>query len=153
MPGAQAPSFGRWPSKAFAGLATVGVWALVAYQLVGWWLRDDPMTASSVGVAHAPTQALEPDTLAVARALGAQAPVVVAAPTLASRMQLVGVLNADPGTGVALIALDGKAAKPFRVGKPVTDGLVVQSTQAKRVNLGPAIDGPTTISLDLPVKK
>ena len=93
------------------------------------------------------------DSQAVERALGAKAPVAQAAPTLASRLQLVGVLNDDATTGVALISVDGKPAKPFRVGKPVAEGLVVQSTQAKRVQLGAALDGPSTLSLDLPAKK
>ena len=93
------------------------------------------------------------DSQAVERALGAQAQVAQAAPTLASRFQLVGVLNGDASAGVALISVDGKPAKPFRVGKPVAEGLVVQSTQAKRVQLGATVDGPSTLSLDLPAKK
>jgi general secretion pathway protein C len=93
------------------------------------------------------------DSQAVERALGAQAQVAQAAPTLASRFQLVGVLNADANSGVALISVDGKPAKPFRVGKPIAEGLVVQSTQAKRVQIGATLDGPSTLSLDLPAKK
>jgi hypothetical protein len=39
------------------------------------------------------------------------------------------------------------------VGAVVTDGLVLQSTLGRRVNLGPAMDGPQTLVLELPAKK
>ena len=126
----------------------------MAYSLVGWFLRDNP----TVSGASTSVESIQPasdtlDSQAVARALGAQAQVAPAAPTLASRFQLVGVLNGDATTGVALIAVDGKPAKPFRIGKPVAEGLVVQSTQAKRVQLGATVEGPSTLSLELPAKK
>jgi len=126
----------------------------VAYSLVGWFLRDNPAASgASTSVESIQTASDTLDSQAVARALGAQAQVVPAAPTLASRFQLVGVLNGDATTGVALIAVDGKPAKPFRIGKPVAEGLVVQSTQAKRVQLGATVEGPSTLSLELPAKK
>jgi general secretion pathway protein C len=66
---------------------------------------------------------------------------------------LVGVLDGGPNAGAALIAVDGKPAKPFRVGAVVADGLVLQGTQAKRVSLGPELLGPSVLMLDLPAKK
>jgi general secretion pathway protein C len=72
---------------------------------------------------------------------------------LASRFQLLGVLAGGPNAGAALIAVDGKPAKPFRVGAVVSDGLVLQSAQGRRVSLGVALDGAPTLTLDLPVKK
>ena len=144
---------GRVSTQVVLGVSTVLVWAAVAYSAVGWVLRDSSVSETATGVANAPTSRQDIDTNAVARVLGAPPQVAVAAPTAASRLQLLGVLNGDANTGVALISVDGKAAKPFRVGKTVTEGLVLQSTQAKRVNLGATIEGPTTLSLDLPVKK
>ncbi len=133
-------------------LSTLLVWAAVAYSVVGWVLRENPAaTATSAVVATSPTSDI--DASAVARALGVRSQTAEPAPTLGSRFQLVGVLNGDAATGVALISVDGKPAKPFRVGKNVAEGLVVQSTQTKRVNLGASVDAPTTLSLDLPVKK
>ena len=148
-------SVSRWyvPANAVLAVSTLLVWVAVAYTAVGWVLRDSPSSEPASSEASASTSSQDIDTAAVARALGAQPQVAVAAPTLASRLQLVGVLNGDANSGVALISVDGKTAKPFRVGKTVTDGLVVQSTQAKRVNLGASVDGPATLSLDLPVKK
>ena len=146
----------RWelPARIVLVISTALVWAAVAFSLVGWFLRDNP-TASGASASIASEQVVTdaPDSQAVARALGAQAQVAQAAPTLASRFQLVGVLNGDAATGVALISVDGKTAKPFRIGKQVAEGLVVQSTQAKRVQLGATMDGPSTLSLDLPTKK
>lgn len=150
-----ASSVSRWhvPTKVVLGSSTLLVWAAVAYTAVGWVLRDSPTSEPASSVASAPTSTQDIDTAAVARVLGAQPQAAVAAPTIASRLQLVGVLNGNASTGVALISVDGKTAKPFRVGKTVTDGLVVQSTQAKRVSLGASVEGPATLSLDLPVKK
>jgi general secretion pathway protein C len=144
----------RLSSRAVLALSTALVWAAVAYSLVGWFLRDN--TTSSVVPANVANELPANETLdspSVARALGAQAQVATAAPTLASRFQLVGVLSGDGTKGVALISVDGKPAKPFRIGKPVAEGLVVQSTQAKRVQLGATVNGPSTLSLELPAKK
>ena len=130
------------------------MWFAVAYSSVGWFLRDNPSSsgaATSVESIQPASETLDSQT--VARALGAQTQIAQPAPTLASRFQLVGVLNGDADTGVALISVDGKPAKPFRIGKPVADGLVVQSTQAKRVQLGATMDSPSTLSLELPAKK
>jgi len=62
-------------------------------------------------------------------------------------------MDAGQESGAALIAVDGKPAKPYRVGAVVADGLVLQSTQGRRVNLGASMDGPQTLVLELPAKK
>jgi general secretion pathway protein C len=150
------PALSRWQlsSRAVLAISTALVWATTAYSMVGWFLRDNPASLGvSTPVDSEQTLKDELDGQAVARALGAQAQVAQAAPTLASRFQLVGVLDSDAALGVALISVDGKPAKPFRIGKSVAEGLVVQSTQAKRVQLGATVDGPSTLSLELPAKK
>lgn len=150
------PTVSHWQlsSRVVLALSTALVWAAAAYSLVGWVLRDNPIASGASGsIASEQVVTDTLDSQAVARALGAQVQVAQAAPTLASRFQLVGVLNGDADTGVALISVDGKTAKPFRIGKSVAEGLVVQSTQAKRVQLGATVDGPSTLSLDLPAKK
>ena len=129
------------------------VWALVAFSAVNWVLRwTTPSGVSSV-IRAEPQPMPELDATAVARSLGVAPAQVVAAPSLASRFQLLGVLAGGPNAGAALIAVDGKAAKPFRVGAVVSDGLVLQSAQGRRVSLGVALDGTPTLTLDLPVKK
>ena len=101
----------------------------------------------------APQALPEVDTTAAARSLGSLPVQAAAAPSLASRFQLIGVLDGGPNAGAALIAVDGKPAKPFRVGSVVADGLVLQGTEAKRVSLGAGVDQPPVLTLDLPAKK
>ena len=139
----------RWVLPAAALL----VWAAVSYSAVTWGLRWSA-TGESAGQSTTSAHALPAlDAAAVARTLGATPAAAVAAPTLASRFQLQGVLASGASQGAALIAVDGKVAKPYRVGAVVADGLVVQSAQGRRVSLGAAMDGPQTLVLELPAKK
>jgi general secretion pathway protein C len=92
------------------------------------------------------------DALAVSKALGA-APVQSASASLASRFVLVGVMDGGPAQGVALISVDGKPAKPFRLGQTVTDGFVVLATGPKKAELGPQLGASSSLVLELPVKK
>ena len=132
--------------------ASLLVWGAVAFSVVTWGLRWSAMgTAPSNATAAAQTSP-EVDVSAAARSLGA-APVQTAAPTLASRFQLQGVMAGGPNAGAALIAVDGKPAKPFRVGAVVADGLVLQSAQGRRISLGASMDGPQALVLELPAKK
>jgi general secretion pathway protein C len=147
-------SFGRGVSKTWLLKAlTAAVWAGVAFSAVSWSLRWTAGGQTS-GVAMAAPQVLaDVDATAAARSLGVVAVQAVAAPSVASRFQLVGVLDGGPNAGAALIAVDGKPAKPVRVGAVVADGLVLQRTEAKRVSLGAGADGPSALTLDLPAKK
>lgn len=133
--------------------ASLLVWGAVAFSAVTWGLRWSA-TGASPSNATAAAQALpEVDVSAAARSLGAVPVQAAAAPTLASRFQLQGVMAGGPNAGAALMAVDGKPAKPYRVGAVVADGLVLQSAQGRRVALGAAVDGPQTLVLDLPAKK
>ena len=139
-------------SRGLQKVLTAAVWAAVAFSAVSWGLRWSA-SGQMQGSAMAAPQALpDVDTAAAARSLGAL-PVQAAAPSLASRFQLLGVLDGGPNAGAALIAVDGKPAKPFRVGAVVTDGLVLQGTEAKRVSLGAGTDSPPALTLELPAKK
>ena len=140
-------------SRVALPVATLLVWGAVAFSAVTWGLRWSA-TGESTSNATAAAQALpEVDVSAAARSLGAAPVQAAAAPTLASRFQLQGVMAGGPDAGAALIAVDGKPAKPYRVGAVVADGLVLQSAQGRRVNLGAAIDGPQALVLELPAKK
>jgi general secretion pathway protein C len=50
---------------------------------------------------------------------------------------------------VALIAVDQKPARAYRVGAPVDDRLVVQAVQGRTVSLGPRGE-PAEVQLELP---
>lgn len=140
-------------SRVVLPAASLLVWGAVAFSAVTWGLRWSA-TGESISNATAAAQSLpEVDVSAAARSLGAVPVQAAAAPTLSSRFQLQGVMAGGPDAGAALIAVDGKPAKPYRVGAVVADGLVLQLAQGRRVNLGAAVDGPQTLALELPAKK
>lgn len=101
-----------------------------------------------------PRPSVAADSDAVARLLGvlpasSTAPV---APEAASRFALSGVV-ADPSRqGAALIAIDGKPPRPFRVGSKVGDNYVLQSVGLRSATLGAQVDGPAAFTLQLPVR-
>lgn len=135
------------------------VWALVAASAAAWGLKlfvTAPSAPPQVAVA-VQSQLPRGD---VTRVLGADAPPVdpSAGESLASgpsdsRYQLVGVV-APRGSetargGVALIAVDGKPAKAFRVGAVVEGETVVQAIRQRGADLGPA-GGNVVVALNIP---
>jgi len=60
------------------------------------------------------------------------------------------VAGPGPDHGAALIAIDGKPAKPYRVGVQVDEGLVLQSVQGRRAVLAAADSGQQVLTLELP---
>ena len=148
-------------SRVLLPAATLLVWGAVAFSAVTWGLRwsatgnaSNSASTSASNSASMAVQALpELDVSAAARSLGAAPAQPVAAPTMASRFQLQGVMAGGPHAGAALIAVDGKPAKPYRVGAVVADGLVLQMVEERRISLGAAMDGPQTLALELPAKK
>ncbi|WP_198086368.1 type II secretion system protein N [Variovorax sp. E3] len=143
-------SAARW----HAPLATTGLWALAAGAAVFWVLRLASPTDVVAAAASMPRPSVAADTDAVARLLGvlpasSSAPV---APEAASRFALSGVV-ADPSKqGAALIAIDGKPPRPFRVGSKVGDNYVLQSVGLRSATLGAQADGPAAFTLQLPVR-
>ena len=136
-------------------LGTLAIWALAAASAAYWGLR---LTARPPGM-PAPSAAPAPvaaDVQAMARLLGAvtaQTPQAAAVP-VSSRFALVGVLAGQQGgSGAALIAVDGKPAKPYRVGATVDAGLVLQSLGPRQARLGAGQEGVTTVTLEMPVRK
>lgn len=138
----------RWPSIS----ATVVLWAAAAASIVFWGLRMATPSDGARPPAVSTASALNVDSAAVARALGAQPVVerVVAAPDAASRFALLGVVADDTGRGAALIAVDGKPPRPYRVGATLAEGYVLQSLDARAVNIGGARGGSAVFSLKLP---
>jgi general secretion pathway protein C len=142
-------SAARWP----APLATTGLWALAAASAVFWGLRLGSPSDAIAAAATMARSAAAADSGAVARLLGAL-PVSSTAPTApeaASRFALAGVV-ADPSRqGAALIAVDGKPPRPFRVGAQVDNGYVLQSVGLRSATLGSSADAPPAFTLQLPV--
>lgn len=130
--------------------STFILWALLASSAVYWGLklsRGNGPEGAPVAV-RAPVPA---DPAVVARLLG-YSPNLSApqAPSLASRFALLGVVASLAHDGAALIAVDGRPAKPFRVGAAVSESLVLQSVEARRAVLAASADGPPVVTLDLP---
>lgn len=130
------------------------LWSLAVLCVVYWSLK---LLSTSSGISAAPPVLRTPppvDTAAVARLLGGGAAAASpAAPSLASRFALQGIVANAWGGGAALIAVDGKPARPIRVGAQVEEGLVLQSLQGRRALLGAEREGPATLTLELPVRQ
>ncbi|WP_200228382.1 hypothetical protein [Rubrivivax gelatinosus] len=127
-----------------------GVWAVVAASAVYWALKlvkPAPATPPQATVV-AMAAGLQGD---LSRLLGADAVDAEPEPTAeSSRFELLGVVASRSAEreGVALIAVDGKPPKAFRVGAVVDGETVVKSVQQREVRLGPR-DGAATVSLDI----
>ena len=52
--------------------------------------------------------------------------------------------------GAALIAVDGKPARPYRVGTKIEEGVVLQAVAPRKAMLGPAADAPAAFTLEMP---
>lgn len=141
-----------------ARISAFVIWSLVAGAAAFWLLR---LTTSSP---QAPTFAVAVGKSTVVRGdlnrlFGAPATLVAAAepvPEAASRFKLVGVMaprskdaQSVAGSGLALIAVDGKPAKAFTVGAPLDSGLVVQSVGLRTASIGPA-RGARSMLLEIP---
>ena len=139
-----------WPR-----LGALALWALAAASLAYWGLKFSAgPNAPAAAVAQTPATAADP--AAVARLLGSTGPAqpaVAAAPAASSRFALLGVVAGRSQSGAALIAIDGKPAKPFVVGTKVEEGLWLQSVAPRRATLAPAMSGPPAFSLEMPLPK
>lgn len=138
-----------------APLTTLVLWALVAASAVYWGLRLSTPPAGQVAPATVTTPPA-PDVQAIGRLLGAGsvavAPTTPVAPvaSASSRFALLGVLaGRSSGGGAALIAVDGRPAKPFRVGAVVSAGLVLLALEPRQAQLG-AAGGPPSLTLEMP---
>lgn len=136
-----------WPTVA------AGVLWLAAGLSAGYWV----LQAMGRGpVTPVPATALAPrdvDASQVARVLGAVPAAVQAAEVVApaaSRYRLLGVAAVGTQLGAALIAVDTQPPVPYRVGAEIEGGLVLQAVTAQEVRLGPAKDGPATVTLAVP---
>ena len=144
----QTNAFATWSTRA----ATFVLAALAALSGTYWFLKSTQANSVSTAAPVA-TPGLAPlDPQAVARALGGGnvAPSAATPTSGRSAYVLMGVIAAGPKGGAALIAVDGKPPKPFRVGASVDGNLVLQSVAARRATLAVGMDGPAQMTLELP---
>jgi general secretion pathway protein C len=143
----------------FARLSAFVIWSLVGATAAFWVLRlaASPPQVPSYAVAVGSAVAVRGDLGRLFGTAPRATATAQAAPEAPSRFKLVGVMapgdrtaQAEAGQGVALIAVDGKPPKPFRVGARLDDDLVLQSVGLRTASLGPA-EGAHSVVLELPV--
>jgi general secretion pathway protein C len=137
-------------------IGALAVWLLVGLCAAFWGLklfvRPAPLPSQAGTVAT--TQALRGDLthlLGTAPEPGEEAPAPVAA--AASRFRLIGVVAPRSpkaaAEGLALIAVDGKPAKAYRVGAAVDGDLVLQSVRVRGADLGARGTKTAAVALDV----
>lgn len=138
---------GRWAVRG----TTFALWALAAASAVYWGLKFSAHPAPA-GPAVAARTAPPVDPQAIARLLGASPVAAAAAPVapLASRFALLGVADQGSGHGAALVSVDGKPAKPYRVGMQLDEGIVLKSVAGRKAVLASTADGQPVLTLELP---
>ena len=143
-------------------ITTFLLWALAAGSGAFWILQSTNASSTntnpSITKLNLPATAWANDaqvpslTPQVAAALGAKNIVTPAGAMVAmqSRLQLQGVLAVGTKRGAALISVDGKPAKPYRVGSAIEEGLEVTAVQARSASIG--ANGAAAFTLELPNK-
>lgn len=134
-------------------LLSLLVWAAVGASVLAWglkfWGKGTPVPANATVAQAAPPAGMD-----LARVLGTPPPQPVAPPVAVavdSRFKLLGL--AAPGAGqtggLALIAVDGKPARTWRVGREVEPGLRLLAVSHRRAELG-VPGAPPSLTLELP---
>jgi general secretion pathway protein C len=135
-------------------LITALLWALATASVVYWGLRlggaGATRTAPAATAHNAPAGDASARLAAMARVLGAS-PITEAAPVVSApnRFALLGVV-AQGSRGAALLVIDGKPARPIRVGSQLEEGLLLQSVGPRHVVLAASAGGPALHRLELP---
>lgn len=131
-------------------MLTFFVTALAAASGV-YWILQWPDAAVSPAAPVVLASAEPTDPLALARLLGGADSAPSAAPMVnaTSRFVLAGVVAGASRGGAALIAIDGKPAKPYLVGSRVDESLVLQSVAPRRAVLATSSSGPASLTLEM----
>ena len=138
-----------------APVATAALWTLAAASAVFWMLRLSAPADALAPPAATTRLAADADPAAVARLLGAvpAANAATVTPEAASRFALSGVVAYGTTRGAALISIDGKPPRPWRVGTQLGDGFVLQSVGPRSATLGASVDAAPAFTLQLPVRE
>ena len=132
-------------------LFTLLVWLLVGLCAAYWAFKFVTTKPVEATAALATTTAVV-DSKAIAKLLGATDNVAKQPTTTAASTKFVlfGLAATAGGKGVALIALDGKPARPYRVGSLVADDLMLKSISKTGVVLAASLTAADGVSLELP---
>ena len=135
-----------WPSR----LLTFALAFLLAASVAYWVLRW-PQPALLQPVVAEASAAPVPDAQALARVLGAGGALAQQTTVAESgRYSLTGVLAGPGPRGAALISIDGKPARSYRVGALVDASLYLQSVQGRRAVLATgSAEGAPSLTLEM----
>jgi general secretion pathway protein C len=148
-------------------IATFLIWLLAAASGVFWVLQfvKGPASPLSAAVAAPSLGSAAVDAQALAKGLGGGyvAPrdtpgdtasnAAPPAPSVfqAARFVLTGVIvSKSTNPSVALIAVDGKPPRPYRVGTTLADGIVLHSVSAGKAMLSASMEAAPGLTLELP---
>lgn len=136
-------------------LATLALGVLAALCATYWVLQTTQNhSVSTAAPATATGQAaLDPKSLARALGGGAVAQATVAPTSSSGNLVLLGVIAQGNRSGAALIAVQGKPAKPFRVGAVVDGDWVLQSVAPRKATLAAKDQAIAPMTLELPPLK
>lgn len=141
----------------FARSLAFVVWAGAAASAVAWGYKlftpSQPVPAHAVLAGSTAALGADLSRLFGADPAPAQPDAAAPPPPEASRFQLIGVAAPRAGAasheGVALIAVDGKPPRAFRVGRVVDGEQVLLAVHARGAAVGPR-NGSATLHLELP---
>ena len=144
---------GKWLVR----ILTLAVWSTLGLSLSFWTLKLTSATTPSVSVSPIASTSPSAAPADLARAFGPPNPVGTApqataasAPAAGARFALVGVVATPAQSGVALISIESKPARPYPVGSRIEDAYTVKSVGPRWAKLVPASKASSTITLDLP---
>jgi general secretion pathway protein C len=134
----------------FSRSITFAIGAVAAASAAFWAFKFNGVANTKPSVSVDAQQPVVADVVSVARALGAVDPGAASANATSqasSRFSLIGVLAKPKSSGAALIAVDGKPAKPYSIGETVASEWVLRSVNLRSVVLAA---GATDMTLELP---
>ncbi len=141
----------QWPPRVVAFF----LWMLAALSASFWLMKtiglsETPVRADAIA---APTPAVNTADLLRVLGPGIQAgpsPIVSTpqVPDPGIKMQLLGVVTGRKNAGIALIALEGQPARPFRVGSKIGETYRLDRVTTRSATLA-AADGAASITLEL----
>jgi general secretion pathway protein C len=134
----------------FSRSITFAIGAVAAASAAFWVFKFKGVANTKPMVSVDAQQSVIAEPASVSRALGGADPAGTSSNAMvqaSSRFSLIGVLANPQSAGAALIAVDGKPAKPFTVGAKVASDWVIRSVQQRSVVL---TLGTTDMTLELP---
>lgn len=134
----------------FSRSVTFAIGAVAAASALFWVLKFAGVTKNMPVVSVDAQREIVADPVAVARAFGAldsSATAATANLAAASRFVLTGVLGHSGNSGAALIAVDGKAPKPYPIGARITAEWSLRAVEARRAVL---VSGFNELVIEMP---